>query len=85
MNLGGIVGEVTYAGGQGGGGEGEQGGWGAGGLGAFLPLLRLGELVHVGKAAVFGNGRYELKDEGGRMKDEGGRRKEEGGRRKDDG
>jgi hypothetical protein len=29
-------------------------------LGAFLPLLRLGELVHVGKAAVFGNGRYEV-------------------------
>ncbi len=51
MNLGGIVGQVTYAGDR---------GQGAGGLGAFLPLLRLGELVHVGKAAVFGNGRYEL-------------------------
>ena len=44
MNLGGFVGEVTYQ----------------GDLGPFRPLLALGELVHVGKACVFGNGRYEL-------------------------
>jgi len=44
MNLGGIVGTVTYA----------------GEVAPFMPLLRLGELVHVGKAAVFGNGRYEI-------------------------
>jgi hypothetical protein len=44
MNLGGFVGEVTY--------RGE--------LGSFRPLLVLGELGHVGKACVFGNGWYEL-------------------------
>lgn len=45
MNLGGLVGKATY--------EGE--------LDPFLPLLVLGELVHVGKACVFGNGWYEMK------------------------
>jgi len=44
MNLGGLVGQATY--------EGE--------LGPFLPLLVLGELVHVGKGTVFGNGWYEV-------------------------
>ncbi|MDD3654370.1 MAG: CRISPR system precrRNA processing endoribonuclease RAMP protein Cas6 [Desulfotomaculaceae bacterium] len=44
MNLGGIVGRVEY--------EGE--------LGEFIPLLRLGELVHVGKGAVFGMGKIEI-------------------------
>ena len=44
MNLGGLVGRATY--------EGE--------LEPFLPLLVLGELVHVGKACVFGNGWYEI-------------------------
>ena len=44
MNLGGIVGRVTYS----------------GELARFLPLLRLGELIHVGKGAVFGNGQYEM-------------------------
>ncbi|MFQ5814235.1 MAG: CRISPR system precrRNA processing endoribonuclease RAMP protein Cas6 [Anaerolineae bacterium] len=44
MNLGGLVGQATY--------EGE--------LGTFLPLLVLGELVHVGKGTVFGNGWYEV-------------------------
>lgn len=47
MNLGGVTGVVTY--------RGE--------LAPFLPLLRLGQLIHVGKGAVFGNGRYELIDE----------------------
>lgn len=44
MNLGGVVGAVTYA----------------GEITPFLPLLRLGELIHVGKGTVFGNGRYVL-------------------------
>ncbi|HIC96031.1 TPA: CRISPR system precrRNA processing endoribonuclease RAMP protein Cas6 [Candidatus Bipolaricaulota bacterium] len=44
MKLGGLVGQAIY--------EGE--------LGPFLPLLALGELVHVGKACVFGHGKYEI-------------------------
>ena len=44
MNLGGLVGRATY--------EGD--------LEPFLPLLVLGELVHVGKACVFGHGKYEV-------------------------
>jgi len=60
MNLGGIVGQVTYAtGDQGSGGRDQE----SVGLGAFLPLLQLGELVHVGKATVFGNGRFEVRRE----------------------
>jgi len=43
-DLSGFVGSVTY--------QGE--------IGPFLPLLRLGELIHVGKNAVFGNGRFEI-------------------------
>jgi hypothetical protein len=58
MNLGGIVGRVTYA--ELARSETGQSTGGAEGLGAFLPLLRLGELGHVGKGAVFGNGRYEI-------------------------
>ena len=42
MYQGGIVGAATYR----------------GDLGEFLPLLRLGSLVHVGKSTVFGLGRY---------------------------
>ncbi|MDH7578370.1 MAG: CRISPR system precrRNA processing endoribonuclease RAMP protein Cas6 [Bacillota bacterium] len=30
-------------------------------LGDFLPLLLLGELIHVGKGTVFGQGRFELR------------------------
>lgn len=44
MFQGGIVGTVIY--------RGE--------LGTFLPLLRLGMLIHVGKSTVFGLGRYAL-------------------------
>jgi hypothetical protein len=42
--LGGLVGKVSYR----------------GDLAPFLPLLALGELIHVGKAAVFGNGWYQI-------------------------
>ncbi len=44
MRLGGLVGQVTY--------EGE--------FRQFMPILKLGELVHVGKAATFGMGKYQL-------------------------
>lgn len=44
INLGGVVGEVTYQ----------------GDLEEFIPLLLLGQYTHVGKAAVFGMGGYEL-------------------------
>lgn len=44
MKLGGFVGEAVY--------EGD--------LTEFKPLLLLGQLVHIGKACVFGNGRYEI-------------------------
>jgi len=44
MNLGGVVGQVTYQ----------------GDLAEFLPILKLGELVHVGKACTFGMGKYRM-------------------------
>jgi len=44
VNMGGLVGRVEYE----------------GYLDEFLPLLRLGELVHVGKGAVFGMGKYKV-------------------------
>lgn len=44
LSLGGFVGNVVYT----------------GDLAPFLPLLCLGSLVHVGKSAVFGNGRYQI-------------------------
>jgi hypothetical protein len=43
-DLSGFVGEVSF--------EGE--------LGMFLPYLKLGEYLHVGKNAVFGNGWYQI-------------------------
>jgi hypothetical protein len=52
MNLGGVVGSVTYR-------SDASNGLDMG-LTPFLPLLRLGELIHVGKGAVFGNGQYEV-------------------------
>lgn len=44
MNLAGLVGRVTYG----------------GPVSVFAPLLRLGELTHVGKGAVFGMGKYKI-------------------------
>lgn len=44
VEMGGLVGRVTYA----------------GDLGGYLPLLALGELIHVGKGTIFGNGQYEI-------------------------
>lgn len=64
MNLGGLVGQATY---EGDASTGLSTGASTGlrtGLRPFLPLLVLGELVHVGKACVFGNGWYELELEG---------------------
>lgn len=47
MKMGGFVGEVMY--------RGE--------LSDFLPLLKLGEKIHVGKGTGFGLGRYEIQTE----------------------
>ncbi|HHY59522.1 MAG TPA: CRISPR system precrRNA processing endoribonuclease RAMP protein Cas6 [Clostridia bacterium] len=44
MSLGGVVGQVSY--------EGD--------LSDFLPILIIGELIHVGKAATFGMGKYTV-------------------------
>lgn len=44
INLGGVMGEVVYR----------------GDMGEYLPLLELGQYTHVGKAAVFGMGWYEV-------------------------
>lgn len=44
MNLGGLVGRVTYH----------------GPVSPFMPILRLGQLTHVGKGAVFGMGKYKI-------------------------
>lgn len=47
VELGGLVGRVAYE----------------GNLQAYLPLLALGEWVHVGKGTVFGNGQYQIQQE----------------------
>lgn len=44
MKLGGLVGRITYE----------------GNLDKFLPLLKIGEYIHVGKAATFGLGKYRI-------------------------
>ena len=44
MSLGGVTGTVSY--------EGK--------VAEFLPFLRLGEYVHVGKGTSFGLGKYEI-------------------------
>lgn len=47
MKMGGFMGEITF--------EGE--------LGEFMPFIKLGEYLHVGKGTVFGLGKYEFKGE----------------------
>ena len=47
MKLGGFVGRVTFA----------------GPLGPWWPLLRLGEVLHVGKGTAFGLGKYRVAEE----------------------
>jgi CRISPR/Cas system endoribonuclease Cas6 (RAMP superfamily) len=47
MKLGGFVGTATFA----------------GDLDVFMPFLRLGEVVHVGKCTAFGLGKYRLTSE----------------------
>jgi len=44
MKLGGLIGKITYE----------------GNLKKFLPLLHIGEFIHVGKATTFGLGKYSL-------------------------
>ena len=44
--MGGFVGHIIF--------EGE--------LGGFMPFLRLGEIVHIGKGCSFGMGKYKLED-----------------------
>ncbi|MGB9804968.1 CRISPR system precrRNA processing endoribonuclease RAMP protein Cas6 [Desulfofundulus sp.] len=48
MKMGGLVGRIIYE----------------GNLSEFFPLLYLGELVHVGKGAVFGMGKYRMEQAG---------------------
>ena len=45
INMGGFVGEITF--------EGD--------LWPFMPLIKAGEVLHVGKGTAFGLGRYEVK------------------------
>ncbi len=44
MSLGGVLGTVTY--------EGNNS--------EFIPFLKLGEFIHIGKGTSFGLGRYEI-------------------------
>ena len=46
MKLGGFVGQVTYR----------------GDIGKFLPFLKIGEYTHLGKAVVFGLGKYKIEE-----------------------
>lgn len=45
IDMGGFVGEIAFE----------------GNMAPFLPLLRAGEILHVGKGATFGLGRYEMR------------------------
>ncbi|MBI5307121.1 MAG: CRISPR system precrRNA processing endoribonuclease RAMP protein Cas6 [Planctomycetes bacterium] len=46
LNMGGFVGEISF--------EGE--------IGAFMPLIKAGEVLHVGKGTSFGLGRFKIQD-----------------------
>jgi hypothetical protein len=54
IEMGGLVGRITYA----------------GDLTDYLPLLALGEWVHAGKGTVFGNGQYRIADDVGRNREQ---------------
>jgi hypothetical protein len=61
VNIGGLVGRVVYAAPKVDRDSGaESGGEPNGDLSAFIPLLVAGQLIHVGKATVFGNGRITV-------------------------
>ncbi len=45
--MGGFVGEATFS----------------GDISEFLPFLKLGEYLHIGKGTVYGLGKYEIKEE----------------------
>lgn len=47
MKMGGFAGEITFE----------------GNIEPFLPLIRAGEILHVGKATAFGLGKYEMQDQ----------------------
>lgn len=47
MKMGGFVGEATFS----------------GDISEFLPFLKLGEYLHIGKGTVYGLGKYEIKEE----------------------
>ncbi|MCE8429907.1 MAG: CRISPR system precrRNA processing endoribonuclease RAMP protein Cas6 [Candidatus Methanoperedens sp.] len=44
LKMGGFLGEITF--------EGD--------LNEFMPFLKLGEYLHIGKGTVFGLGKYEI-------------------------
>ena len=46
INMGGFVGEITFE----------------GNFAPFMPLVKAGEILHVGKGTTFGLGRYEVRD-----------------------
>ncbi|WP_353683955.1 CRISPR system precrRNA processing endoribonuclease RAMP protein Cas6 [Thermodesulfovibrio sp. 3907-1M] len=46
MKLGGVIGEITYE----------------GSLAPFIPFLKAGEILHIGKGTSFGLGKYEIVD-----------------------
>ncbi|MCC6347259.1 MAG: CRISPR system precrRNA processing endoribonuclease RAMP protein Cas6 [Nitrospirales bacterium] len=47
MKMGGVIGKITY--------EGE--------IGPFMPLIRAGEIAHVGKGTSFGLGKYGIEEQ----------------------
>lgn len=46
MKMGGFVGEITFE----------------GNIEPFMPLIKAGEVLHVGKGTTFGFGKYEIKE-----------------------